>query len=233
MSDPIRLLHDERVGSAVAELLRALEPAQAPPLELHSALALQLSSLAARSAAPPAFAVSGLWLEATLVAVAMLGAAAALWQRDWGPEGEPVPDAVPVPTRPISVPPVSMPSFEPHAPEPPVPEVVPPPQRQARAASASSSVEPRDKLAEEEALLEEARSLLGASPARALGLLRSHQARFAGGQLVAERMYLKVDCLRRLGRKVEAQREAAGLTARYPSSAYARRAPLLLSSPAR
>jgi Tfp pilus assembly protein PilF len=93
------------------------------------------------------------------------------------------------------------------------------------------SVEPRDRLAEEEAILEEARKTLAQDPARALTLLRRHQSRFAHGELTAERMYLSVDCLLRLGKRDAAKREADALVERYPNSAYARRAPLLFSAP--
>jgi outer membrane protein assembly factor BamD (BamD/ComL family) len=42
-------------------------------------------------------------------------------------------------------------------------------------------------------------------------------------------MYLSVDCLSRLGKQGAAKREADALVQRYPDSAYARRAPLLLT----
>jgi TolA-binding protein len=100
-------------------------------------------------------------------------------------------------------------------------------------ASSVAPAEARDRLAEEEALLEQARKLLAQDPARALTLLHRHQSRFPNGELTAERMYLGVDCLSRLGKQAAAKREADALVERYPNSAYARRAPLLLAAPAR
>jgi TolA-binding protein len=88
-------------------------------------------------------------------------------------------------------------------------------------------------LAEEEAILEEARKTLAQDPARALTLLRRHQSRFPSGELTAERMYLSVDCLSRLGKREAAKHEADALIERYPNSAYARRAPLLITASGR
>lgn len=225
MSDPTRLLQDRQVGSATAELLRALKPPQAAPPEVKAALSQQLAGLVAQGAAPAAAVASGVWLKASLLALAVVGSGAAVWRLQSTPAAAPAPVVVEPPV--AKAPPAALPSAA------PAPVVVEPPAARPRAPVVSSaSAEPRDKLAEEEALLEEARSLLGASPARALGLLSRHKARFPGGQLAAERMYLSVDCLRRLGRQAEAQREVDALVARYPNSAYARRAPLLLSAPA-
>lgn len=224
MSDPTRLLDDEQVGSATADLLRSLKPPQAAPPAVRAALGEQLSGLVAQGAAPAA--ASAVWLKAALVSVAMVGSGAAVWKLTATPPEAARPamaDAAPAPAKP---PPAPLASASPA----PAPEAAPVEPAERPRAAASAPAEPRDKLAEEEALLEQARTLVGASPARALALLRSHQARFPGGQLAAERMFLSVDCLRRLGRRAEAQREADALIARFPSSAYARRAPLLLEA---
>jgi TolA-binding protein len=93
---------------------------------------------------------------------------------------------------------------------------------------AAPQAERRDKLAEEEALLEQARHALRSEPRRALSLLRQHQSQFPDGQLAAERMYLMVGCLARLGQRAEARRHADALLRHYPKSVYARRAPRLL-----
>jgi hypothetical protein len=229
MSDPTRLLDDEKVASATADLLRALEPPQPAPPAVHQALAEQLSGLVAQGVAPAAGAV---WLKAALVSVALAGSGAAAWKLTAAP-GVPTQAAISsaAPLRAAPPPPPPLPEASPE----PTPEIpAPTTPEPARATTLPSApAEPRDKLAEEEALLEQARTLVGSSPARALSLLRNHQARFPGGQLAAERMYLSVDCLRRLGRRVEAQREVDALIARFPRSAYARRAPLLLDGPKR
>jgi Tfp pilus assembly protein PilF len=79
----------------------------------------------------------------------------------------------------------------------------------------------RDTLAEEEALLEQARRALTTSPGTALTLLRQHQQRFPAGQLTAERLFLSVDALRRTGDRAGADRQAQALLKRFPRSVYA------------
>jgi TolA-binding protein len=117
--------------------------------------------------------------------------------------------------------------------EPPADAPTPAPAARAGAAASEKAKSvvppaPRDSLAEEEALLEAARSASASNPARALSLLRKHQAQFPNGQLGAERLYLTVDCLQRLGNARGAEREAAALLKSYPNSAYARRVQQLL-----
>jgi hypothetical protein len=227
MSDPTRLLQGG--GSApTANLLRQLKAPQAATPAVKAALGQQLSGMVAQGALPAASAAA-LWLKAGVVALAVAGGGVAVWKLT-STEEAPAPRAPAVATAP---------SIARAAPASAAPELgaIPEPvasEAPARAQPARSApTQPRDRLAEEEAILEEARSLLASSPARALGLLQRHRARYPSGQLAAERMFLSVDCLRRLGRRTEAQREADALVARYPSSAYARRAPLLLGAPSR
>jgi hypothetical protein len=224
MSDPTRLLDDKQVGSVASDLLRSLKPPQAAPPAVRAALGEQLSGLVAQGGAPAA--AGAVWLKVALVSVALVGSGTAVWKLTaTAPESArpAVAGAAPAAARPAPAPVSS-------AVPAPAPEAAPAEAPERPRAAASAPAEPRDKLAEEEALLEQARTLVGSSPARALALLRSHQSRFPGGQLAAERMYLSVDCLRRLGRRAEAQREIDALVARFPSSAYARRAPLLLEA---
>jgi outer membrane protein assembly factor BamD (BamD/ComL family) len=49
-----------------------------------------------------------------------------------------------------------------------------------------------------------------------------HQRRFPSGELTAERLFLRADAYRRLGRTTDAHREADALVKSFPSSAYAR-----------
>jgi hypothetical protein len=227
MSDPTRLLEGGASKSKAAQLLRALQPPQAAPPAVKAALGQQLSGLVAQGALPAASAAA-LWLKAGVVAVAVAGSGVAAWKLT-SAESAPAVRAPVIAAAPSTVaePSVAAPASEP-TPEPAASEA---PARAQPARSAPS--EPRDRLAEEEAILEAARSSLGSSPARALALLQRHRASYPSGQLAAERMFLSVDCLRRLGRRAEAQREADALVARYPASAYARRAPLLLAPPSR
>jgi Tfp pilus assembly protein PilF len=78
-----------------------------------------------------------------------------------------------------------------------------------------------DALAEEELLLERARRESVSSPAAALELLQQHEQKFPRGQLGAERMFLRVDVLKRLGNSAAAQRQAEVLIRQYPRSVYA------------
>jgi len=72
----------------------------------------------------------------------------------------------------------------------------------------------------EASLLEQARSALGADPARALSLTQQHAQQFPRGLLVQEREVIAISALRRLGRNSEAEARAARFDARYPHSAH-------------
>lgn len=89
--------------------------------------------------------------------------------------------------------------------------------------SLEAPVDNPDTTAEEAAFLEHARAQVGSDPASALALLQSHVSTFRKPRLVAERDFLIVDALRRLGRVREARTMAASLIAAQPDSLYARR----------
>lgn len=92
-------------------------------------------------------------------------------------------------------------------------------------ASPSGSAVAADALLEEAQSLERVRARLGGDPAGALAALADHQRRFPRGQLGAEREYLTIDALSRLGRRDEARARARAFLARYPSSPYAVKLP--------
>jgi hypothetical protein len=232
MGDPRRWLDDGGGSRAAVDLLRTVDPPKEPPAAVRAALGRRLAGLVAASGARAAAGIG--WAKITLLSVAVAGTGAgAVWtlshrspvrassptssELATGTAEEPAPAATAGPTAEnvLPAPPLDAPSARPA-------------DRQR-----APSPEPRDRLAEEEALLEEARKTLSQDPARALTLLRRHQTRFAHGELTAERMYLSVDCLSRLGKRDAARREADALIERYPDSAYARRAPLLLTAPGR
>jgi hypothetical protein len=81
-----------------------------------------------------------------------------------------------------------------------------------------------DALSREIALIDAARGGLEAAPAQSLAALDRHRREFLRGQLAAEREFLAVEALRRLGRLDEARRRAGALATQYPSSSYAARA---------
>lgn len=77
-------------------------------------------------------------------------------------------------------------------------------------------------LLEEAEGLERARVKLASDPATSLDLLRAHLRRFPAGQLAAERDYLTIDALVRLGRRDEARAQAHAFLLRHPASPYAK-----------
>jgi hypothetical protein len=114
----------------------------------------------------------------------------------------------------------------------------PPPARRAvhnsRAAKATASTAapaPSDALVREIALIDAAREQVSRAPARALTALDTHRHEFPTGQLAAEREFLAVEALRRLGRIDDARGRAAALAAQHPQSSYAARAQRALSGP--
>jgi hypothetical protein len=248
MSDPRRWLDDDQASRSTVDLLRALEPPKAAPAAVRRALAKELTAMVATSGTRAAAGIG--WLKLTVLSVAVVGAGggATVWSLHRSPARTISPSHVEVAGAPPEVQAPSSADVD-HAGSPMAPSENAENDLPASAAETASAnvadrphpssvssvppAEPRDRLAEEEALLEQARKLLAQDPARALTLLHRHQSRFPNGELTAERMYLGVDCLSRLGKQAAAKREADALVERYPNSAYARRAPLLLAAPAR
>ena len=239
MSDPRRWLDDDQASRAAVDLLRHVQPPKAPPAAVRVALGKQLASMVAASGTRAAAGIGWAKLAVLSVAVAGVGTGAAIWtlsHRSPTHPGFPPPVEVAGGSAEVDGQPAK--DSEKAENDPPAPQVGGASARSVdrpRALPAPSvpSAEPRDRLAEEEAILEEARKTLARDPTRALTLLRRHQSRFPNGERTAERMYLSVDCLGRLGKQGAAKREADALVERYPNSAYARRAPLLLTTPGR
>lgn len=122
-------------------------------------------------------------------------------------------------------------SAEPPAPiAPALPTLNPPAElpRSGHPPLAAPSPSSANGLAEESALLEQARRTLDASPARALALVHEHATRFKTGQLTAERSLLEVDALYRLGRRTEARTLAEPLLAQGGGDLYVGRVRRLL-----
>ena len=221
MSDPPRLLEQSSTAASTRELLRALEPPQPAPPALQAALVKDLSGLVAGSSLKAAGLT--LWAKASLLGALALGAGGAVYVASSNkPQAA---AATPVASAKVAAPAVSAAVPHPLETEAPVGPASATPSEKPKSALPST---PRDSLAEEEALLEAARSVSASNPTRALSLLRKHQAQFPNGQLGAERLYLTVDCLQRVGNVSGAKREAAALLKSYPNSAYARRVQQLL-----
>lgn len=232
MSDPPRLLDQPGTSAGTLELLRELRPPQSLPPSVQAALVRDLSGLVAGSSLKAAGLA--LWVKASFAGVLVLGAGGAVYlSRSAAPAPAEVqpPASRPPAARPLAVATATAPPALPTAADTsaagPAPAASAPAPDKAKSAAAPA---PRDALAEEEALLEAARRASASDPARALSLLRKHQSQFPSGQLSAERLYLSVEALQRLGNTSAAKREAATLIKYYPNSAYARRVPALLGA---
>jgi hypothetical protein len=78
-------------------------------------------------------------------------------------------------------------------------------------------------IAEEAALLERARAVLETTPAQALALVQQHEHLHPSGQLYAEREFIAVAALLRLGRRQEAWQRAEPRLQQAPDSLYSKR----------
>jgi RNA polymerase sigma-70 factor (ECF subfamily) len=148
-----------------------------------------------------------------------------------GPEARAAPAVAapaPPPARPASPPrrPAARPASPPPVPPVAAPVAVPPPTAPGAGAGA---VNPLDR---EVALLGRAQALLDRDPAAALAQLDAHAAQFPLGEMAAERDYLAVRALLRLGRRREAATRADALAARDPRGPFVRRVQRLLAEAA-
>ncbi|TKC99794.1 hypothetical protein [Polyangium fumosum] len=84
------------------------------------------------------------------------------------------------------------------------------------------SAEPvmEDSITREIVMLEEARRLMATSPSEALGRVEAHAREFPAGRLAAEREFLAIDALLRLGRKGEARARGEALLERSSGTPY-------------
>jgi hypothetical protein len=228
MSEPRRLLDDANAPSEVAALLRSLSAPTPPSAAKQAELGRQLAALA--SPAPIAAAGASLWVKGAFVIGGLGIAGAVVWALRPTPPA-PTPAAVVTAPAVVATPvplPVSTDSAA--APSEPAP-TADAPRADAAPSSARVKPSPRDNLAEEEALLEQARRLAGSSPGQALTLLQQYQRRFPSGQLAAERMFLSVDVLTRLGKADAARKQADALMRAFPGSVYAAQVKARSSNP--
>ena len=241
--DPVRWKDAEDAPAKVRGLLahgRAVPPM---PGNVRSALLAQLPAPAAPPApgasVPPAgnpgpaasaLGVPSAWVIGGVAVVAVAVAALALSARTpvkprspAVPSATAAPQLVATPTVPAPVetaPPAPSASAEPA--ETPRSSSAPrsPAAPAATGASPSASARAAGNLAEESALVGRARTNLASSPALALAAVDEHARRFPRGELAAEREYLRVSALRRLGRKDEARTHGQRYLTLFPTSPY-------------
>jgi len=210
MNEPVRL---RDLGGEGTELLRAARRPRAMPPEVRARTAAKVAAIAVT---PVAVGGAAKWLTgktlAWLLGFGVLGAAIgigayAMRGKPTGVVSEepqishaPPPTVVPI-TEPIEEPKVET------APSAPV-KVAPQPK---------ASI---DTLAEENALLDPARGKVEADPAGVLAAADAHRKKFPSGQLAADREYLAVRALKKLGRDDEAKTRGEAFLARFPSSPY-------------
>ncbi len=226
MNEPRRWLDDDQTPRETAELLRSLKGPRPMPPGRKAAMVGILAGLASQS---PRVASGMAWLKAAMLATAVVGAgvgAVVLARRTSPPSVTAQHDVVAAESPPLA-------ATEPSPPEPMVAPgpTIDPPRSTTQPSPSARSFARGDSLADEEALLEEARRALASSPGQALKLLRQHRQQFPHGELTAERLYLSAEAFARLGDKANAERQAKILLERFPTSAYARRIPSLLGTP--
>ena len=211
----------------------ALRPTDGDRARIETALRMRLGPAALPpqgSVAPPPVVAAAGWkaVAATVIGVGLSGVALYL---ALGRE-----PATPLPQAAVSAPSVAStapaaPAPAPAAPTAAAPATIEPVPAPVAAPPVPASSEglvartPRDRLAEEVALLSRATSALRAGhAAEALKALDEHQARFPRGALSEERRAAKAQALCSLGRVSEGRAELAHLAPQSPAAARARQA---------
>ncbi|HVU05493.1 MAG TPA: hypothetical protein VHE30_27285 [Polyangiaceae bacterium] len=215
-----------RAQSLVRAGRAALRPADGDRDRIEAALRAELGPAALPppgSVAPPPVVAVASWKAALGAALGAGAIAVALYLARSPAKNSP--QVVPVtasattsPPAPPAEPPGETAAAVAEAP----PSVVVPPVTAPPSASASP---PRDRLAEEVALLSRATKALRAGRAgEALGALDEHQSRFPRGLLSEERRAAKAEALCSLGRTSEGRAELARLAPQSPAAARAKQA---------
>jgi hypothetical protein len=217
MNEPTRL---RDLGSEGADLLRAARRPRPMPVDVRARTAARVAALAAT---PLAVGATAKWLSGKTLAwflgFGLLGAAVgvgayAMRGNNGGvvQEGPQINNAPPLQTPSPSPSPSPGPNHQ--VTEAPTPTPIP----------ATSPATPKpsvDTLAEENALLDPVRGKVEADPAAVLAAADAHRKKFPSGQLAADREYLAVRALKKLGRDDEAKKRGDAFLQRFPSSPYA------------
>jgi hypothetical protein len=210
MNEPIRL---RELGGEGTQLLRVARRPRALPSEVRARTAAKVAAIAAT---PVAVGAAAKWLTgktlAWLLGFGVLGAAIGIGA--YAMRGGQTGVVIEEPQISHAAPPVTI--AIPDQPAPPKVETTPP------AATAKPTTAPKasvDTLAEENALLDPVRG--NADPATALAATDAHKKKFPNGQLAADREYLAIRALKKLGRDDDAKARGDAFLTRFPQSPYA------------
>jgi len=223
--DPTRWRDLPEASDAASLVVRAARRPRAPGTDDLARLGGAVADLPRRSLARSLRNARLFAAAATAVTLLALGGGVYAWRGRLEP------------TRPAPAPTfVAAPVARPTVAAAPTPVAEAPPARRAVAHAtprpahrpAPPAAPEPDALTREIALVDAARRDLATAPAQALRAADAHRRAFPDGQLGAEREFLAVEALRRLGRIDEARARATALAARYPSTSYATRAARLL-----
>jgi hypothetical protein len=234
MIPPTRWRDDPSTPQGLRDVLRAGRPSRPLPSDLRRRSASRIHRLVF----VPAAAGVVFWIKSVAIAgLCVVGTAAVvrLAAEPWHVPASPAPAPTtrayrssptgrsPIPLRgaesapaPVGI--AETPSIAPSATK----KTVAPSERRPQPATSAAVVDsaPRDSLASEAAMLEQARAMLEGNPLAALTALDAYATRFPGGQLAMEGELLAVDALRRLGRTSEAKARGAALLDRAHGSLY-------------
>ena len=209
MNEPIRL---RDLGGEGRELLSAARRPRPMPAEVRARTAAKVAAIAAT---PVAVGGIAKWLTgktlAWLLGFGIVGLAIGVgaYALRKGPSGVVAEE----PQVSHAAPPVSIAVPFPTEPTPSVSVVAP-------IATAKAPPKPSvDTLAEENALLDPVRG--NAEPSAVLAATDAHKKKFPSGQLAADREYLAIRALKKLGRDDEAKTRGDAFLVRYPQSPYA------------
>lgn len=252
MKEPSRWLDDAATAERLREVLSAHSALPEMPNALHAKLSAYSSALVSQaelaaasvgkgSAQALVSSLSGASLTKVVALVTLMGAAGSA---GYLAMGEQLKRVAPTHGAPSSRPVANEPAFRSREPTAAAREneessrqqsaTLDPVRTGARAGhasipTASATVSPpATDISEEARLLETARGSLASDPAFALAVVQHHELKYPNGQLSAEREFIAVDALLRLGRRAEAERRAGPSLTRDPEGLYAKRLRQLL-----
>ena len=214
MSEPARWRDTDGVDPDVASLLEHATPSADMPGDVDALLRARMASLAKTPPTPSAWPRLAGIAGGTGIAVVV---AVVVWSRI---HAAPAPAPIPTPSviAPSAATSIVLP--DPVASAPLVDPVISADSSARGPRPVPTATAEKDTLSAEAQYLERARSKLDARPAEALRELDAHAARFPKGQLAAEREYLAIVALHKLGRDADARLRADRFLVRYPSSPY-------------